>query len=130
MCDAPECSNILAATDEADPYPDQAALIQQNMEPLGLTFDVKSFERTTMYAKCNEPEAHVAICLAPAWGKDFPDGYTFADPLFGSAGDLPELLQLPARRGERRTCCRRPATTITEVPSVDDQIKTANAADG
>ena len=66
VCDAPECSNILAATDEADPYPDQAALIQQNMEPLGLTFDVKSFERTTMYAKCNEPEAHVAVCLAPA----------------------------------------------------------------
>ena len=51
----PECSNILAVTDEADPYPKQAALIKQNLEPLGLTLNVKSFERTTMYAKCNDP---------------------------------------------------------------------------
>ena len=32
ICDAPECSDILAITDAEDPYPDQAALIQQNME--------------------------------------------------------------------------------------------------
>jgi hypothetical protein len=79
------------------------------MEPLGITFDVKSFERTTMYAKCNEPEAHVAICLGPAWGKDFPDGYTFADPLFGSAPSS-RAAATTSSSGRARTCCRRPAT--------------------
>ncbi len=129
VCDAPECSNILAATDEADPYPDQAALIQQNMEPLGLTFDVKSFERTTMYAKCNEPEAHVAICLAPAWGKDFPDGYTFADPLFGSAAIFPSCCNYQLL-GASADLLSKAGYTITDVPSVDDQIKTANQQTG
>ena len=89
VCDAPECSNILAVTDEADPYPEQAALIQQNMEPIGLTFDVKSLRADHDVHQVQRPEAHVAICLAPAWGKDFPDGYTFADPLFGSAAIFP-----------------------------------------
>lgn len=129
VCDAPECSNILAVTDEADPYPDQAALIQQNMEPLGLTFDVKSFERTTMYAKCNEPEAKVAICLAPAWGKDFPDGYTFADPLFGSAAIFPSCCNYQLL-GASPELLSKAGYDITEVPSVDDQIKTANQQTG
>jgi peptide/nickel transport system substrate-binding protein len=129
VCDAPECSNILAATDEADPYPDQSALIQQNMEPLGLTFDVKSFERTTMYAKCNEPEAHVAVCLAPGWGKDFPDGYTFADPLFGSAAIFPSCCNYQLV-GASPELLSKAGYEVTEVPSVDDQIKTANQQTG
>jgi peptide/nickel transport system substrate-binding protein len=129
VCDAPECSNILAATDEADPYPDQAALIQQNMEPLGLTFDVKSFERTTMYAKCNEPEAHVAACLGPGWGKDFPDGYTFADPLFGSAGIFPSCCNYQLV-GASPELLSKAGYDVTEVPSVDDQIAEANSQTG
>ena len=129
VCDAPECSNILAVTDEADPYPDQAALIQQNMEPLGLTFDVKSFERTTMYSKCNEPEAHVAICLAPGWGKDFPDGYTFADPLFGSAAIFPSCCNYQLV-GASPELLSKAGYDVTDVPSVDDQITEANAQTG
>ena len=121
VCDDPACENVLAITDEADPYPNQAALIQQNLEPLGITLDVKAFERTTMYTKCGDPASHMGICLAPGWGKDFPDAYTFGPPLFGSAAIFP-------------SCCNRslvgasPETLqeydydVTEVPSVDDQM--------
>jgi peptide/nickel transport system substrate-binding protein len=129
VCDAPECSNILAVTDEADPYPDQAALIQQNMEPLGLTFDAKQFERTTMYAKCNEPEAKIAICMGPAWGKDFPDGYTFADPLFGSNAIFPSCCNYQLL-GASPDLLSKAGYDVTEVPSADDQIKDANAQTG
>jgi len=129
VCDAPECKNILAVTDEADPYPDQAALIAQNMEPLGLTFDTKSFERTTMYAKCNDPSAHVAICLGPAWGKDFPDGYTFADPLFGSKAIFPSCCNYQLLGASAETL-KKYDYTITDVPSVDDQITQANTQTG
>jgi peptide/nickel transport system substrate-binding protein len=129
VCDAPECSNILAVTDEADPYPDQAALIQQNMEPLGLTFDVKSFERTTMYTKCNAPADQVPICLAPAWAKDFPDGYTFGDPLFGSAAIFPSCCNY-SLVGASSDLLTENGYNITEVPSVDEQITTANQLTG
>jgi peptide/nickel transport system substrate-binding protein len=129
VCDAPECSNILSLTDEADPYPDQAALIQQNMEPLGLTFDVKSFERTTMYAKCNDPSAHGAICLAPGWGKDFPDGYTFADPLFGSAAIFPSCCNY-GLLGASPELLAENDYAVTEVPTADPQIEEANTQTG
>ena len=129
VCDAPECSGILAVTDEADPYPDQAALIQNTMTDLGLTFDVKSFERTTMYAKCNDPSAQVAICLAPAWGKDFPDGYTFADPLFGSAAIFPSCCNY-SLVGASSDLLKENGYSVTTVDSVDDQIATANQQTG
>jgi peptide/nickel transport system substrate-binding protein len=129
VCDDPVCEDILAVTDEADPYPDQAALIQQNMEPLGLTFDVKSFERTTMYNKCNEPEAHVAACFGPGWGKDFPDGYTFADPLFGSAAIFPSCCNY-GLVGASSELLSKAGYDVTEVPSVDDQITAANKETG
>jgi peptide/nickel transport system substrate-binding protein len=129
VCDAPECKNILAVTDEADPYPDQAALIAQNMQPLGLSFDTKSFERTTMYAKCNDPSAKVAVCLGPAWGKDFPDGYTFADPLFGSHAIYPSCCNYQLL-GASPDLLKKYDYTITSVPSVDDQITQANTQTG
>ena len=129
VCDDSVCKDILAVTDEADPFPDQAALIQQNMDPLGLTFDVKSFERTTMYSKCNEPEAHVSVCFATGWGKDFPDGYTFADPLFGSAGIFPSCCNY-SLVGASPDLLSKAGYSVTDVPSVDDQIKTANQQTG
>lgn len=129
VCDAPECSSILSVTDEADPYPKQAALIQQNLEPLGLTLDVKSFERTTMYAKCNSPADHVTFCLAPAWGKDFPDGVTFAQPLFQSVSIFPSCCNY-ALVGASPDQLQKDGYTVTDVPSVDDQVTTANATTG
>jgi peptide/nickel transport system substrate-binding protein len=129
VCDAPECDGILAVTDEADPYPDQAALIQQNMEPLGMTFDVKSFERTTMYTKCNSPGDQVPICLGPAWGKDFPDGYTFADPLFGSAGIFPSCCNY-SLTGASPDLLKKNGYEVTEVQGADPEIKEANQQTG
>jgi peptide/nickel transport system substrate-binding protein len=123
VCDDPVCDAILTITDEADPYPDQTALLQQSLEPLGLNLDVKTFERTTMYAKCEDPTTHWALCPSVSWGKDYPDGYTFGPPLFSQAAIGPE------------SCCNDPMTGITPemleergydpnipVPSAEEQI--------
>ena len=95
VCDAPECQAILAMTDREDPYPKQAALlIAPILEPIGLTLDVKELERGTMYTKCNDANSHAAICLGPAWGKDYPAGYTFGRSVVRLEFALGELLQL------------------------------------
>ena len=122
VCDAPECEGILAVTDEADPYPEQAALIQDNFEAIGLNLEVKQFERTTMYDKCLDPSAHTAICLAPAWGKDYPDASTFAEPLFGSASLGPAACCNYALVGADAEFLEKYEYEVTEVPSADDQI--------
>jgi peptide/nickel transport system substrate-binding protein len=125
VCDADVCKNVLAITDEADPYPKQAVLIQQNLEPLGITLDVKSFERTTMYNKCGDPNSHDGICLAPAWGKDFPDGTTFGTPLFGSSALFPACCNR-SMLGASPDYLRKYGYSVTNVPSVDDQIAQAD----
>ena len=122
VCDAPECKGILSVTDEADPYPDQAALIADNMEPLGLELDVKQFERTTMYDKCLDPAAHTAVCLGPGWGKDYPDASTFAEPLFGDEGLGPDACCNYSLVGATPEHLKKYDYSVTEVPSVDAEI--------
>ena len=129
LCDAPECKDVLAVTDEADPYPKQAALIQQNLEAIGITLDVKPFERGTMYAKCSDPSTHMGICLAPAWGKDYPDAYTFGVPLFSSTYLFPSYGNL-ALVGADSAYLKKYNYTVTSVPSADDKIAECKSAVG
>jgi peptide/nickel transport system substrate-binding protein len=119
VCDDPVCENIVSVTDEADPYPDQSALISQNLEPLGLTLDVTTQERTTMYDSCNDPGAHVALCLGPGWFKDYSDATTFGEPLFGSAAIGPDSCCNYALVGAPPEVLEEHGYDVTEVPSVD-----------
>lgn len=128
-CDAPECEDVLAITDEADPYPKQAALIQQSLEQIGITLDVKPFERGTMYAKCSDPTTHMGICLAPAWGKDFPDAVTFGEPLFSSKFLFPAYGDL-ALVGADAGYLKKYDYTVSSVPSVDADVEACIAATG
>jgi peptide/nickel transport system substrate-binding protein len=121
VCDDPVCDGVLAITDEADPYADQAALISQNLEPLGIILDVKSFERTTMYNTCLDPATHMGICLAPGWFKDFPDAYTFGPPLFGSSALYPSCCNR-SLIGASPEFLEEAGYEITELPSIDDAM--------
>ena len=126
LCDDDVCTDVLAITDEADPYPDQAALIQENLAQIGITLDVKPFERGTMYTKCSDPSTHMAICLAPAWGKDYPDPYTFGVPLFSTAYLFPSYGNL-ALVGADEEYLSKYDYSVTTVPSAEDKIDECKA---
>ena len=131
VCDDPVCGGVLTVVDEASPYPDQTALLQQTLEQLGITLEVKQFERTTMYSKCEDPNSQWALCPSVSWGKDYPDGFTFGPPLFGRdaigpdaccndtmVGITPDML---AERGYDPTIA---------VPSVEDRLDACIPATG
>ena len=123
VCDAPECQNVLAVQDESDPYPDQTALIQQNLGEIGITLDVRAGERSSfMYERCNDPPAQIPLCLGPGWGKDFPDGTTFGEPLFGSASLGPDSCCNYSVVGASPEQLEEWGYDVTEVPSADEQI--------
>ena len=101
------------------------------MEPIGLTLDVKPFERTNMYTKCNEPATHRWRSASARRGaRTTPTGYTFADPLFGSACLFPSCCNYGLVGASPETCSGSPATTSPTVPSVDDKITDASAQTG
>jgi ABC-type transport system substrate-binding protein len=126
VCDDPVCQGVLAMTDSADPYPSQAALLGPIFEQLGITMDVKQLERTTMYNKCNDANTHTAICLAPGWFKDYPDGTTFGAPLFGSVS-LWESCCNYSLLGATAEQLKGWGYSVTSVPSVDDDIVACDA---
>jgi peptide/nickel transport system substrate-binding protein len=126
VCDDPACQDVLTVTDEADPYPDQAALISSNLEPLGITMDIRSFERTTMYDRCNDIGADTAFCLGPGWGKDYADGTTFGEPLFGSGSIGPEACCNYALVGASPDQLSEAGYETTEVPNVDEMLTTCD----
>jgi peptide/nickel transport system substrate-binding protein len=122
VCDDPVCENIPTITDESDPYPDQAALIQQNLEPLGLTLDIRQFDRGTMFDRLSDPNLQTAFGLAPGWGKDYLDASTFARPLFGSDSIGPDACCNTSLVGATPEQLEEWGYDVTEVPSVDDKI--------
>jgi peptide/nickel transport system substrate-binding protein len=129
VCDDPSCEKILTITDREDPYPKQSALLQQFLEPLGITLDVKQLERGVMYTKCNDMNSQTALCAGPAWGKDYADGYTFGGPLFDSSG-LWESCCNYQGMGATADQLSEWGYDVTEVPSVDDKVDECSAAEG
>ncbi len=126
-CDAAVCQKVLALTDNQDPYPKQAALISQNLAAIGITMDVKELDRSTMYNKCNDLNTHYAICLGPAWGKDYAAGYTFAGPLFDSASLWTNCCNWPGLGASAAQLKQWGYTGEAVPPSVDDKINACAA---
>ena len=120
VCDDPSCQDILTVTDREDPYPEQSALLQQFLEPLGITLDVKQLERGTMYNQCNDANSQHGMCAGPGWGKDYADGVTFGEPLFTSAG-LWESCCNYSLVGASDDQLAEWGYDVTGVPSVDDK---------
>jgi peptide/nickel transport system substrate-binding protein len=84
VCDVDVCKNVLTVIDQTDPNPKMVALVQQNVEPLGITLDLKPFQTTTMYTKCEDAKQHIAVCPSEGWYADFADPYAFVTGLFST----------------------------------------------
>ncbi len=120
-CDDPSCQNILALTSTTEPNPRVAALFNQNVEQIGMTFNVKALETTTMYAKCNSLGDRIPICLATGWLQDYPDAFTFGPPIFGSEGLYPSCCNYAAV-GASSDQLTEWGYSVTQVPSADDKL--------
>ena len=126
VCDAPACSDVLTISDSADPYPKQLALLQQVLEPLGITLNPKPLERSTMYARCEDPNSHWALCTGPGWGKDYPDGFTFAPPLFSRSAIGPESCCNDTMVGVTPEMLTERGYAVTDVPSAETRSRSAS----
>ncbi len=124
VCDAPVCKDVLTISDSSDPYPKQLALLSQVLDPLGITLNAKPLERSTMYARCEDPNSHWELCTATAWGKDYPDGFTFAPPLFSQSAIGPESCCNDTMVGVTAQMLTERGYTPVDVPSAETQIDT------
>jgi ABC-type transport system substrate-binding protein len=116
LCDAAECKNVLMVIDGADPMPKLAAVIQQNMEGIGITTKIQPFQTTTMYTKCETATSKVPFCPSEGWYADFNDsvmgatsaqlqkwGYTNTTPTPNIDDQLNQCIPVPT--GPQRNAC-------------------------
>jgi peptide/nickel transport system substrate-binding protein len=89
VCDADACKNVLMVIDQTDPNPKMAALMQQNIQEIGITVNIKQFQTTTMYTKCEDATQRVPTCPSEGWYADFADPYAFVTGLFSSVSLTP-----------------------------------------
>jgi peptide/nickel transport system substrate-binding protein len=89
VCDADACKSVLTVIDQTDPNPEMAALVQQNAQAIGISLDLKQFQTTTMYTKCEDATQHIPTCPSEGWYADFADPYAFVTGLFSSASLTP-----------------------------------------
>ncbi len=125
-CDASVCQNILALTSNSDPAPRIAALFNQDVQKIGMSFNVKALDLTTMYSKCNTLPEDIPTCLATGWIQDYPDAYTFGPPLFGSTSLYPACCNYSAL-GATAAQLKKWGYSVSSVPSVDTQLKACAA---
>ena len=128
-CSDPACDGVLAFTINQDVYQSQAALIQQNLEEIGIRLDVKSLNTSTMYSKCAGPAEHMGACIALGWSKDYADGVTFASPLFSSDSIFPSCCNDPLV-GAPDSLLKEYDYPAQAVPSVDADIQACIALVG
>ena len=79
-----------------------------------------------MFNKCNDANSHVALCAGAGWGKDYPDGVTFGEPLFASAG-LWESCCNYSLLGATSDQLTEWGYDVTEAPSVDEEVEECSA---
>jgi peptide/nickel transport system substrate-binding protein len=120
VCDDPVCDKILTITDKAFPYPEQNAILVDNLAQIGLNLDIRTGDRYTfMYAKCQDPNAHAAFCPSPGWGFDYAEAGTYGEPLFSSTGIGSSNYSLLGATPDQ---LKEWGYSVTEVPSVDDMV--------
>ena len=124
VCDASVCKDMLTISDSSDPYPKQLALLKQVVEPLGITLNAKPLERSTMYARCEDPNSQWVLCTATAWGKDYPDGFTFGPPLFSRSAIGPASCCNDTMVGVTPQMLIARNYPVVDVPSAESQIDT------
>ncbi len=122
VCDADVCKGVLSISDIGDPYPAQAKLVQQNLKEIGITLNVKSFDRSVMYGKCSDPNTGQGLCLAPGWGQDYPDAVTFGPPLFGAVAIGPDGCCNRSLVGASPAILKKFHYKVTDVPSVESDL--------
>jgi len=130
MCDTSACQNVLTVIDQTDPLPKEAALVQQNVASIGITLHIQQFATTTMYGKCEDATAQVAMCPSEGWYSDFNDPYAFVTGLFSSGSLTPSCCDDSLLGATSEQLSKWHYTNTTATANIDSQLNACIPAEG
>jgi peptide/nickel transport system substrate-binding protein len=120
-CDGAACSGAVALAFEDDRWAEQAIVVRDNLEEIGIEVDLQLLDQEKVFGKLLDPTSKVALGIGIAWARDFINGSNFFIPLFDGAsiagGINISLL------GATREQLREWGYDVRSVPSIDDKIQ-------
>jgi peptide/nickel transport system substrate-binding protein len=119
-CDGPSCTGAVALAFDEEPRKEQASVIRDNLEEIGIEVDLRLMDQESVFGKLLDPTSKVALGIGIGWARDFINGSNFFVPLFDRAsitgGSNISLL------GATREQLREWGYDVNSVPSIDDKI--------
>jgi len=123
ICDAPECKDVLTLGSNDPSAAAGHALLQQNMEAIGITLDLKELGGATIYSKIVAPANKIPFTLSAGWMMDWPDAYTYMLPIAYGPSILDNGNSNYSMIGATPEQMKKYGYSITDVPSMDDKIQ-------
>jgi peptide/nickel transport system substrate-binding protein len=117
VCDIPVCKDIVAPVWDVAVGPAGAALIEENLRPIGLDIRTKLLDFDHFFPVVDDPKNRVPFRIDDNWAKDFPGGFTFFHLLFhGGQNATSSLVGATPEQLERW------GYSVEKVPNVDDRV--------
>ncbi|HEX9123041.1 MAG TPA: ABC transporter substrate-binding protein [Actinomycetota bacterium] len=132
MCDVAACKNVLMINRNYAPWSTMEPIVVQDLAQIGIQVVPRELETGASYQTIETVKNDVPLYLNAGWGPDYPDPYTFAQPLFSTSSIVPvgtpnnSLVGLTAAQA-RADGIPYPAGGV---PSVDPQINHCEGLSG
>jgi peptide/nickel transport system substrate-binding protein len=82
VCDADECKNLVMVNRNYGAWADSEPVVVSSLEKIGIQVKPRALATSAAYTTIQTVKNMVPIALNAGWGKDYPDAFTFALPLF------------------------------------------------
>jgi ABC-type transport system substrate-binding protein len=129
LCDDRRCKNVILVVEDPEnrlgrvaegPFPEQAAVIAQNLKRIGITLDLKI--GPSHLARFFIPAERIPIAHGLAWGKDYPSATNFVLPLFYGPSIAEKDNTAASLVGATAKQLEQWGYSVRAVPSVDAKI--------
>jgi peptide/nickel transport system substrate-binding protein len=87
MCDAPACKHVLLLAGTTKSSEKAVPVIQQSAERIGVRFEVRSVANP--FPAAGTPARNIALLQPVGWARDYPDGFSYFQPLFDGRTIIP-----------------------------------------
>jgi peptide/nickel transport system substrate-binding protein len=123
VCDVAVCSGVIALSSKDPTSATRAAIVQSNLERIGVDLDVRELDFGAVLSKAGTPAERVPMLLGLGWFGEFPNAVTYLRPLFHGEAITEELNYNLSLVGAEPDQLASWGYDITSVPSVDARIE-------
>jgi peptide/nickel transport system substrate-binding protein len=89
MCDVAACKNVVMINRNYAPWTTMEPIVVQDLAQIGIHVVPRELETGAAYQTIETVKNAIPLALNAGWAPDYPDAYTFAQPLFSTQSIVP-----------------------------------------